>query len=234
MDAEPIALSPTLVVEDDPATRLRLQGLMAGVADDGARVAAVGDLATARERLREGDFALALVDVQLPDGNGIGLIDWMQVHAPRTQAVIVSAYAGEDTILAALRAGAAGYLLKDRDDIELVVSLKSLRRGGAPIDPSIARRILALLPPGPTRGGVATAVAGSDGPGSGAPPVPLSERESEILALVAQGFSNREIAEMLSLSRFTVEVHARNIYRKLAVGSRTEAVFEARAMGLLR
>ncbi|HJR73234.1 MAG TPA: response regulator transcription factor [Luteimonas sp.] len=221
MNPQPVSLASILVVEDDPLAQQRLLRLLSGIADGDARIETASDLAQARDRLRARPFSVALVDVQLPDGNGIGLIAWMQQHAPQTSSVIVSAWAEEETILAAVQAGAIGYLLKDRDDDELRVSLKSLQRGGAPIDPTIARRILALLPH--------TAPAAP----SAASAPQLSEREREILKLVAQGFSNREIAELVSLSKLTIECHTKNIYRKLAVGSRTAAVFEARSMGLL-
>lgn len=224
MDIEPIALSSILIVEDDPATRARLHDLMTDVAEAGARIDTAADLAQARTCLLTSGYALTLVDMRLPDGNGVDLLGWMHVHAPQVHAVVVSAFAEEETILSALRAGAIGYLLKDREDIELALSLRSLQRGGAPIDPMIARRILTLLPQAPTE------APASDARGTAAH---LSAREHEILKLVAQGFSNREIATLLQLSRLTIEAHTRNIYRKLAVGSRTAAVFEARAQGLL-
>lgn len=227
MQPQPITLDAVLVIEDDPVVRRRISRLVAGVAEPEARIVDVDCLASARSCLQEHAFALALVDVQLPDGNGIDLIAWMQQHAPATQAVIVSAWAEEETILAGVQAGAVGYLLKERDDAEILMSLKSLRGGGAPIDPMIARRILALLPTTTT---APAAIAVPQGMG---PDTALSDREREILGLVAQGFSNREMAELLSLSRLTIECHTKNIYRKLAVGSRTAAVFEARAMGLL-
>ncbi|QDH71303.1 response regulator transcription factor [Marilutibacter alkalisoli] len=220
MQPQPIELNPVLIVEDDAAARERLLRLMHELAGAQARIEAVADLAAAREHLQRSDCALALIDVQLPDGNGVELIAWIAQRWPQLQSVIVSAYAEEETILAAVRAGAIGYLLKDRDDDELRLSLKSLQRGGAPIDPLIARRILALVPPSPPEP-------------DPEPMVQLSKREHEILRLVAQGFSNREIAELAALSRLTVECHTKNIYRKLAVGSRTAAVFEARALGLL-
>ncbi|MGX9718786.1 response regulator [Stenotrophomonas acidaminiphila] len=215
-------LSSILIVDDMDASLARLERLLRGLLDEPrARIHTAVDLAGARALLQAVPVDLALVDMQLPDGSGVELIHWMQAHAPGAQAVIVSAFAEEETIFAALRAGAVGYLLKDRDDIELGVALRSLQRGGAPIDPMIARRILALLPP-------ATAA-----PSASPPPVRLSERELGILGLVAQGYGNREIAGLLDLSRLTIESHTRNIYRKLAVGSRTAAVFEARALGLL-
>lgn len=227
MQPQPITLDAVLVIEDDPVVRRRISRLVAGVAEPEARITDVDCLASARSCLRERPFALALVDVQLPDGSGIDLIAWMQRHAPDTQAVIVSAWAEEETILAGVRAGAVGYLLKERDDTEILMSLKSLRSGGAPIDPMIARRILALWPTAAAPSVTATTAreSGRD--------AYLSDREREILGLVAQGFSNREMADLLSLSRLTIECHTKNIYRKLAVGSRTAAVFEARAMGLL-
>lgn len=222
MEPQPIVLSSVLVVEDDPLARARMQALMQALIEPQGRIETAADLAAARARLQQTSFALALVDVQLPDGSGIDLIAWMSAHAPQMPSVIVSAWAEEETILAAVQAGAIGYLLKDRDDDELRLSLKSLQRGGAPIDPLIARRILALLPQAPVRA--------AQEPESAAQ---LSEREREILRLVAQGFSNREIAELVALSKLTIECHTKNIYRKLAVGSRTAAVFEARALGLL-
>ncbi len=212
-------LSSILIVDDDAASLARLARLVAELLDpQPVRLRTAANLADARDLLQCESFALALVDMQLPDGTGTDLIAWMQRQATQAQAVIVSAFAEEEAIFAALRAGAVGYLLKDRDDIELRVALRSLQRGGAPIDPMIARRILAFVP------AAAPAPAAS---------VPLSERELGILGLVAQGYGNREIAELLSLSRLTIEAHTRNIYRKLAVGSRTAAVFEARVLGLL-
>jgi DNA-binding NarL/FixJ family response regulator len=135
----------------------------------------------------------------------------------------VSAWSSEEAILGALRAGATGYVLKERDDMEVMLSIRSVLRGGAPIDPFIARRILELLP-----------APSVEAPG--APPPPenrLSERENEILRLVADGLSNREIAEQLFLSHYTVESHVKRVYRKLAVSSRTGAVREARSRGWL-
>lgn len=221
MDVKEIRLSTILIVEDDQAMKTRLRGLVREVAPPEAFVLAAGSVAEARAFFASRDIDLALVDVRLPDGNGITLIEWMTAHLPQAQAVVVSAYAEEELILSALRAGAIGYLLKERDDVELLLSLRSLQRGGAPIDPMIARRILSLLP-------VSSRSSAAD-----MTPGLLSEREAEILKLVARGHSNREIAEVLGLSRLTIEGHAKRIYRKLAVRSRTAAVHEARTRGLL-
>ena len=131
--------------------------------------------------------------------------------------LVISAWSTEDAIMAALRAGATGYVLKERDDLEVSLSIRSVLRGGAPIDPFIARRVIGEL---------------YQAPSSSEEPA-LSARESEVLTLVAEGLSNREIGERLFISRYTVESHVKHIYRKLAVSSRIRAISEARSRGLL-
>lgn len=223
---EAIALSPALVVEDDPVMRLRLARLLAEQPGAVAPPVFAGSLAEAKSCLETDAIRMALVDIGLPDGNGIELIAWLRTHRPQVPAVVISAWGDEETVLTALRAGAIGYLLKEREDAELAMALQSIQRGGAPIDPFVARRILALL----STADEAAALAPPSAPATGET---LSERESEVLRLVARGFSNREIAELTGLSRFTIESYTKSIYRKLAVGSRTAAVFEAKVLGLL-
>lgn len=221
MQAQPITLQRVLVVEDDPIAQARALRLLREVASDAVQVDVVADLASAGAWLDAGKpYDLALVDVQLPDGDGTDFIATLRTRRPALPAVIVSSWADEGTILQALRNGAIGYLLKNAEDLELTMHLRSLRRGGAAIDPMIARRLLELMPQTPP-----TPTPRDD--------IHLSARETEILQLVSRGLSNREIAEAVSLSRLTIESHVRNIYRKLAVGSRTAAVFEAQSLGLL-
>jgi DNA-binding NarL/FixJ family response regulator len=215
---------PVLVVEDEPLLQQRLRRvlLQLGYAEDALVFAAT--LAQARALLAAQPVALALVDLHLPDGNGRDLIEQMRADDPGLGILVVSAWSSEEAILGALRAGATGYVLKERDDIEVSLSIRSVLRGGAPIDPFIARRILELLP-------MPTAVASAVEPGDQSQA--LTEREQQILRLVADGLSNREIADQLFLSRYTVESHVKRIYRKLAVSSRISAVSVARARGVI-
>lgn len=215
--------APVLVVEDEPLLQQRLRGVLLGLGYAPDALVFAASLAEARGCLEVQPVALALVDLQLPDGNGRELIEQMRADDPGLGILVVSAWSSEEAILGALRAGATGYVLKERDDIEVSLSIRSVLRGGAPIDPFIARRILDLLP------AAATPAAAQPAP----LPEALSAREAQILRLVADGLSNREIAEQLFLSRHTVECHVKRIYRKLAVPSRTRAVHEARARGLL-
>ncbi|WP_298210165.1 response regulator transcription factor [Acidovorax sp.] len=217
--------APVLVVEDEPLLQHRLRGVLQALGYPADALLFAATLAEARACLAQQPVALALVDLHLPDGNGRELITQLRADDPGLGILVVSAWSSEESILGALRAGATGYVLKERDDVEMQLSIRSVLRGGAPIDPFIARRILELLP-APT---TAAAAAGA-GP---APEGALSEREGEILRLVADGLSNREIAERLFLSRYTVESHIKRVYRKLAVSSRTSAVREARSRGWL-
>ncbi len=214
--------APVLVVEDEPLLQQRLRGVLLslGYASDALVFAAT--LAEARACLATQPVALALVDLALPDGSGMALIEQLRADDPGLGILVVSAWSTEESILGALRAGATGYVLKERDDIEVSLSIRSVLRGGAPIDPFIARRILELLPL------PAAAVVPAAGQGEA-----LTEREVQILRLVADGLGNREIAEQLHLSRYTVESHVKRIYRKLAVSSRTMAVRTARERGVI-
>lgn len=217
-------MSPVLVVEDDELTQQRLVRLMSDLLGTADEMAVACTVADAKAVLPVFQPRLVLVDIRLPDGNGVELIGWVENNYPDTTTVAISAWGHEEIVLAALRAGAVGYLMKERDDVELRAALQSIRHGGALIDPLIARRILAHVPLAPSAP-AAVSPARND--------ISLSDRESEILQLVARGFSNRDIAELTGLSRFTIEGYTKSIYRKLAVSSRTAAVFEAKSMGLL-
>lgn len=219
-DAEPVSLSPALVVEDDSGMQERLRYVLSTLGCDDPQIAAADSAAAAQGLFEENTFGLVLIDVGLPDDSGVALIGWLQAHHPGVPAVAISASRTEEAIFAALRAGAIGYLLKERDDLELSIAMRSIEQGGASIDPSIARRILSWV------------AAADDAGAPAAPAEALTARESEILELVAQGLSHRDIAETLSISRLTVERHARQIYRKLAAHSRTEAASPAHRGGL--
>ncbi|WP_186091980.1 response regulator transcription factor [Burkholderia gladioli] len=229
---EPMVPGPLLIVDDEPLMQCRLTTILTslGYSDDALLFA--GSLSEARAIRATQPCAIALVDIGLPDGSGIELIrEWHEAD-PALPIVVISTWSTGPTIVGALQAGATGYLLKERDDIEIALSIRSVLRGGAPIDPFVARHILETT----VHAAPAAATPASAGllpSRNGAPPVRLSRREIEILGIVSKGLTNREISELLSLSRLTVECHIKNIYKKLAVRSRTQAVFEARAHGLL-
>lgn len=230
--------APVLIVEDDTLMQKRLHGLMTQLGYMDEALVFASSVAQASAYIEDQPFAIALIDLGLPDGNGIELIVKLRVMDPAMSILVISAWTTEEIILRALKAGANGYVLKERDDLEVILSIRSTLRGGAPIDPFIARHILSLIdnaPPAatyqpepvPTTAEIVAATSDHD------EWIVLSQREKEILNLVADGLSNREIAEAVFISKYTVECHVKNIYRKLSVSSRTKAINEARLRGLI-
>lgn len=232
-----IHMMPALIVDSDLATQARLCRLLAGLTTTAVQAQVAADLATAQVLLRETRFSLALIHARLPDGSGVALIDWMRQHAPTVATVLVVASIEADTTLAGFQAGAIGYLRTSQDDHELTESLRAVQRGGSLIDPIIARRILALIPHDAPPAQLPSPIPAADAADAlqrcDAPASRLSCREREILRWLVCGYSNAEIAGLAVLSKLTIETHVKNIFRKLSVGSRTAAVFEARALGLL-
>lgn len=210
-----------MIVEDEPEFRRNFETAVA--ADAGLRLlAAVGSVEAARAQLRTQVPDVLLVDLGLPDGNGIELIRAVARQHPQTDCLVVTMFGDDAHVLASIEAGATGYLLKDASAGRIVAAIHEARAGGAPLSPSIARRILGRLRPAP--------------PAAGEPAqtLPLTPREIDVLQLVAKGLSFDEVGAALNLSTHTIVSHVKNIYRKLAVHSRGEAVFEARQLGLIQ
>ena len=164
---------------------------------------------------------IVLMDIAMPKLNGIEATKLIKERYPATATLILTAYDNDQYILALLEAGAAGYLLKNVKGNELVSAIRAVNAGEAVLYPIIASKIFSL---------VAASVQEKD---RIAEPRDISEREMEILRLTAKGMSNKEIASSLFLSRRTVQAHLGNIFRKMDVGSRTEAILKALRKGWL-
>lgn len=207
-----------LIVEDDERLRAAFAAVVS--AAPGLRLAATApDLPPGLRLLDELQPDVLLVDLGLPSGSGIDLIRHARARHPHTEAMVITVFGDEGHVMAALEAGATGYLLKDSDPIELAAAVRTLRAGGSPISPLIARQLLQRLAP------------------SGAPPGAshlLSPQERQVLTYSAKGFSFEEVARMLGVSRHTVMTYVKRSYRKLQVHSKTEAIYEARKLGLVR
>jgi DNA-binding NarL/FixJ family response regulator len=174
--------------------------------------------------LQEKDVDVLLVDLGLPDLHGVNVIRAMKRLQPQCEALVVTVFGDEDTVLDAIEAGAAGYIVKDELDKQLVKCVRDIAQGGSPISPSIARLLLKRLPSNRE----ATAIVDSE-----SLPFAWSVREDDVLTLISKGYSLQEVGEILHLSVNTIKTHVRRIYKKLAVNSRSEAIYEARALGLL-
>ena len=160
---------------------------------------------------------IALIDLSLPDGSGVRVIEWLQQHSATTLCVVASIFDDDGHIFPALRAGARGYLLKDQPVAAIVQALTGIAAGEPPLSPAIARRLLAFFQP---------TVSVREQPA-------LTERESEVLMFIAKGLTQAEVARLLGISPHTVAGYVKELYRKLNVSSRAEAAVRARDMGLI-
>ncbi|HEU4589718.1 MAG TPA: response regulator transcription factor [Steroidobacteraceae bacterium] len=212
-DSPPIRV---LVVEDDTRFRAAFIAAIEGSADL-ELLAQAASLQQALSLLSGPAPDVLLVDLGLPDGSGVDLIQAARVAWPATDIMVSSVFGDESHVLRSIEAGAVGYLLKDSEPERVVEQIRSVRAGGSPISPLIARQVLARLRPSTASGETS-----------------LSTRETEVLSYITKGFSYDEIVRLLQVSRPTVLTYVRRIYAKLQVSSKTEAVYEARKLGLTR
>lgn len=223
---ETILPVPVLIVEDEGLIQERLRNILAELGYDNDGLIFAKNLKEAFLHIEQQHISLALVDLGLPDGNGIELIEKLRAQDSSALILVISAWSTQESLFSAIKAGATGYVLKERDDAEVLLSIRSILRGGAPIDPFIAQEILKQI-------SASVITAAKDGKSLDSEVALLTNRETEILDLVAQGMSNKEIAEQLFVSKYTVESHIKHIYRKLSVSKRTKAVSAARSLGIL-
>lgn len=185
-----------------------------------------GSLAQARQQALIANANVFLVDLGLPDGRGEEVLRLLARHQPDAELLVFTVFGEESRLVGALEAGATGYVLKGCTSEELIAAIEQIRDGGAPISPLLARLLLKQfrsvqesLPAHP--------------PTELLDDVLLSDRETEVLKLVAKGYVNKEIAHKLAISPTTVASHVKNLYRKLAVHSRVQVVRVAQERGLL-
>lgn len=209
--ATPIRL---LIVEDQPTILAQQERLLrafseleiVGTARDGER---------ALELIAKLKPQVVLLDLGLPDIDGIEITRRVKAKWPEIELLIFTIFEDQERVLQAVRAGASGYLLKGMPAERIVEALVDVAKGGSVIQPQLARTLLQQLKP--------TSIAEAQ----------LTPRETEILNLIAKGMTNRRAAETLNLSRSTVRTHLEHIYSKLEVSNRTEAVTEAIKQGLI-
>jgi len=204
-----------IIIEDDAHTRSHLERSVCANTDLNLTGSA-SSYAEAIELL-QAEPDIALIDLDLPDGNGIDLIRHFFKAERGIDFVVMTVFDDDKHVIPALEAGASGYLLKDMPFDELGSMISLLLSGGSPISPIIARKLLKRFHTQP-----ASEVQN-----------PLTKREQEVLQLMSKGFNYNETASHLRLSYHTVISHVRKIYDKLAVHSRSEAIYEAAQLGLL-
>lgn len=210
------------IVEDEPTCIERFKHAVEAAAD----LRLLGCFASGRaalEWLENQSVDVLLCDLGLPDLPGLAVITYCAHRHPATSIMVITMYEDEAHVVRSLEAGASGYLLKDSLRDEICDRIRELHAGGSPITPTIARLVLKRFRPLPTE--------------NVQPPVleytRLTPKEMVVLNRIAQGFSYQEIGRLEGITINTVHTHIKRIYSKLAVRSRTEAVFEAQQLGLL-
>jgi DNA-binding NarL/FixJ family response regulator len=205
------------IVEDDPGLLEALRRVI--VASEAFTLAWTADSLEAARRQLTCGCALLILDLSLPDGGGLGLLPALRRCQPRTRVIAYTVFDDEAHVVAAVEAGIDAYLLKESSAEDLLDALAQTRDGASPISPSVARYLLRRL-----RRVEETA---------GERPVSLTPREREVLERLARGYSYREVGSHLGMTPHTVAHHVKNIYPKLAVASRAQAVYRALQDGLI-
>lgn len=203
------------ILEDDPNMRAYLETVLGKEPEIQLRFSA----STLKKAMAQqtSDLDLCLIDMQLPDGDGIDFVSHL-LRTSRAKALILTVLGDKVSVMAAIRAGAHGYLLKDSEPHQILRHIKDAIRGETPIS---GRAVTHMM----------EAIRHQNNATETSKPSELSARESEILTLFAKGLSYRETSEILKISQHTVSAHAKSVYSKLEVNSRNEAVFEALKLG---
>jgi DNA-binding NarL/FixJ family response regulator len=202
-----------LIVDDHPVVRDGLAAILA-TQPDLRVVGAAGTGTAALHEVEAHQPDVVLMDLHLPDQNGIATTAAIRDCHPRVRVVVLTSYDTDADILAAIEAGAAGYLLKDADRDELCAAIRAAASGNSSLSPAVAAKVLGRM-------------RGEHGPA-------LSSREIEVLTAAARGHANKQIAKALHVSEATVKTHLLHIFTKLGVDDRTAAVATALDRGIIR
>jgi len=209
-------MKTALLLEDYEETRTWLACIVRAAFDE-VEVHEAATLEQGRMILASTKVDIALIDINLPDGNGVDFVKDVMATSPETYCVMATISDSDEHIFPALKAGAQGYLLKEQSTNEFITALQGIIKGDPPLSPSIARKMMSFFTDD-------TSVSKAS---------KLSGRETEILTLIAKGLKRNEVAALLELSPNTVAAHLKRIYNKLSVSTRAEATLEALRLGLV-
>ncbi len=220
-----VTFDRALIVEDLDEPRQWLAELLPRALPSVRRVDCADSVASARAWMAGHAYGLALVDWGLPDGHGGQLIEALAAARPDAVVIVATIHDDDAHVFPALRAGATGYILKSQPSQVVMAQLQRIEQGEPALSPSIAARVLQHFrsqPPAQHSDPADTTVLKH-----------LTEREVDVLRLIAKGYKSSEVAELLGLSGHTVTGYVRDIYRKLGISSRAEATMEAARRGLV-
>ncbi len=211
--------SITILITDDQAiVRKGIRALLATESDIKV-IAEAKNGAEAVNKVEKLAPDVILMDLMMPEMDGIEAIQRITANRPKSRILVLTSFATDDKVFPAIKAGALGYLLKDSSPEELVQAIRQVHRGESSLHPTIARKVL-------------QEISRPREPKASPTSAPLTEREVEVLRLVARGLNNQMIAERLVISEATVRTHVSNILSKLHLASRTQAALYALQKGL--
>ena len=223
-----------LIVDDHPVVRDGLTGMFAA-APEFEVIGQAGDGADAVRLAAVLSPDVILMDLRMPGMDGVTAISELGRQGSAARVLVLTTYDTDSYVLAAIEAGATGYLLKDAPRDDLLRAVRAAARGDAVLAPSVAARLMSRIREPAAGAGTEAGTGAGSAPGTGgALAEPLSQRELEILELVATGTTNREAAARLFISEATVKTHLLHIYAKLGVNDRAAAVAVGFSHGLLR
>ena len=224
-----------LIADDQRVVREGLS-MLVGLIDDVEVVGVACDGAEAVRLAEAHRPDVILMDLRMPELDGIAATAQLRERLPAARVLVLTTYADEDAIVPALRAGARGYLTKDASAEQIEAAIRDVHAGLTHLDPAVQERLVAAVisqPPSPDPANLAgTGTGTGTGTGGLKPPDGLTTREAEVLALLASGLSNTEIAQRLYLSHATVKTHINRIFAKTGVRDRAQAVRYAYQHGL--
>lgn len=220
------------ILEDDPDLRDYLEHELSD--DNGFEVVfSCESVAEAKAAVKVTPPDICLVDLQLPDGNGSDFIKKLRRAAPGCKSLVLTALGDKSSVLVAFEAGANGYLLKDTPPGQIRSNIRAVIDGGNPISPQAATHLLGMLSLSQKAEPEAESPDAQSPDAKAANKSGLTAREREVLTLFAKGMSYGETAGVLGITTHTIQTYVKSIYRKLAVHSRNEAIFEALQNGWL-
>ena len=221
-----------LIADDQRVVREGLSMLVALI-DDVEVVGVAGDGAEAVRLAEIHRPDVILMDLRMPDLDGIAATGLLRERLPAARVLVLTTYADQDAIVPALRAGAKGYLTKDASAEQIEAAIRAVHAGQTHLDPAVQERLVAAVIRSPDPAGHAgTGTSAGTGTGTRPPPDGLTTREAQVLALLASGLSNAEIAQRLYLSHATVKTHINRIFAKTGARDRAQAVRYAYQHGL--
>jgi DNA-binding NarL/FixJ family response regulator len=235
MNATSLNMITVALVEDEPETSARLMAAMATdpVLNVVFNTSSAGYIL---DWLQHHAVQVLLVDLGLPDQSGLEVIRACKSIRPQTEIMVVTMFGDEGNMIRAFEAGAAGYLLKDGTEDELAQHIKSLHAGGSPMSPIIARQLLSRMGKSQLKPDADPNPNSNETPRTEpqtTAPSLLTEREEAVLHLLARGYTYNELAKELGVTINTIQTHIRGLYAKLEVHSKSQALTEAKQLGLL-